>query len=65
VHTEEVDVQANRSPNAQPLGVTAQSMQHQPAALVQMQQPTGQNQMVNFGTSDHIPLLAIKIAQSQ
>lgn len=64
-HAEDVDAQVGQNPITQSQGATAHSMQHQSAAPVQMQQPTGQNQMVNFGTTDYIPPSATKIDPSQ
>ena len=61
------DVQAIQSSSEQVQGATANQMQYNPGSSVQhVQQSTGQgqNQMINFGTSGHMPSSAQKIALS-
>ena len=61
------DVQAVQSSSKQAQGTTTNHIQYNPRLLVQyVQQPVeqGQNQMINFGTSGHIPSSAQKIAPS-
>ena len=57
------DVQAVQGSSEQAQGTTMNQIQYNPGPLVQhVQQPAGQgqNQVINFGTSSHIPLLAQK-----
>ena len=59
------DAQTIQNPSEQIQGATTNQMQYNPRSSMQhVQQLTGQvqNQMVNFGTSGQIPLLAQKIA---
>ena len=61
------DIQALQGSSKQTLGTTTNKIQYNPAPSIQhAQQPTGQNQnqVINFGTSGHIPSLAQKIAPS-
>ena len=61
------DVQIVQGSFEQAQGTTANQIQYNPGLLVQhVQQPTGQsqNQVINFGTSGHIPSSAQKIAPS-
>ena len=61
------DVQALKGSSEQTLGTTMNQIQYNPGPSIQhVQQPAGQsqNQMINFGTSGHIPLSAQKIAPS-
>ena len=61
------DVQAVQSWSEQAQGTTMNQIQYNPGSSVQhVQQPVGQsqNQVINFGTSGHIPSLAQKIAPS-
>ena len=61
------DVQALQVSSEQTLGTTTNQIQYNPGPSIQhMQQPVGQsqNQMINFGTSGHIPSSAQKIAPS-
>ena len=57
------DVQAVQGSSKQAQGTTMNQIQYNPRPLVQhVQQPMGQgqNQVINFGTSGHIPSLAQK-----
>ena len=61
------DVQALQGSSEQTTGTTTNQIQYNPRPSVQhVQQPAGQsqNQMINFGTSGHIPSSAQKIAPS-
>ena len=61
------DVQVVQSSSEQAQGTTTNQIQYNPRSSVQhMQQPAGQgqNQVINFGTSGHIPSSAQKIAPS-
>ena len=61
------DVQAVQGSSEQAEGTTTNQIQYNPGPSVQhVQQPTGQgqNQVINFGTSGHIPSSAQKIAPS-
>ena len=61
------DVQVVQSSSEQAQGTTTNQIQYNPRSSVQhVQQPAGQgqNQMINFGTSGHIPSSAQKIAPS-
>ena len=60
-------VQAVQGSSEQTQGTTVNQTQYNPGPSVQhVQQPAGQsqNQVINFGTSGHIPSLAQKIAPS-
>ena len=59
------DIQALQGSSEQTLGTTTNQIQYNPRSSIQyVQQPAGQsqNQMINFGTSGHIPSSAQKIA---
>ena len=59
------DVQTLQGSSKQTPGTATNQVQYNPGPSVQLvQQPVGQsqNQMINFGTSGHIPSLAQKIA---
>ena len=61
------EVQALQGSSEQTLGTTMNQIQYNPGPSVQhVQQPAGQsqNQVINFGTSGHIPSLAQKTAPS-
>ena len=61
------NVQVVQRSSEQAQGTTTNQIQYNPGSLVQhAQQPAGQgqNQMINFGTSGHIPSLTQKIAPS-
>ena len=61
------DVQAVQGSSEQAQGTTINQIQYNPGPSVQhVQQPAGQgqNQVINFGTSGHIPSSAQKIASS-
>ena len=59
------DIQALQGSSEQTLGTTTNQIQYNPGPSIQhVQQPVGQgqNQVINFGTSGHIPSSAQKIA---
>ena len=61
------DVQAVQGSSEQAQGATTNQIQYNPRSSMQyVQQPAGQgqNQIINFGTSGHIPPSAQKIAPS-
>ena len=61
------DVQTLQGSSEQTLGTATNQIQYNPGPSVQhVQQPAGQsqNQVINFGTSGHIPSSAQKIAPS-
>ena len=61
------DIQTLQGSSKQTPGTTTNQIQYNPRPSIQhVQQPVGQgqNQVINFGTSDHIPSLAQKIAPS-